>query len=82
MKSIGELRTTLGFYPQEINSAVAYFAENIKIDFDVFLPSKGINLQRELVWNINQKREIIWSMLMGRNIPRMAMINVLLDNEY
>ena len=75
MKTILELRTTLRFKPQEANSSIRYFAENCKIDFDVFLPSKGINLQRDYVWTIEQKRELIWSVLMNRHIPRMAMLN-------
>jgi len=79
MKNISELRTTLKFNPQEINSQVGYFAEKIKIDFDVFLPTKNMNLQRDFVWTIDQKRELIWSILMNRNIPRMAMMNVITD---
>ena len=77
MKTISELRKTLNFIPHEINSQVKNFAENVKIDFDVYLPTKQMNLQREFVWNIDQKRELIWSILMNRNIPRMAMMNVL-----
>jgi hypothetical protein len=75
MKSIRELRTVLTFHPQEINSTVKYFAEKCKIDFDVYLPSKRMNLQRDFVWNLRQKRELIWSVLMNRNIPRMAMFH-------
>lgn len=76
MKTIRELRTVLRFHPQEINSSIKFFAENNNIDFDVFLPTKGINLQRDYVWNIEQKRELIWSVLMNRHIPRMAMLNI------
>jgi uncharacterized protein with ParB-like and HNH nuclease domain len=79
MKSIGELRTTLNFTPHEINSQVKYFAEHVNIDFDVFLPTKNMNLQRDFVWTIDQKRELIWSILMKRNIPRMAIMNVVSD---
>jgi hypothetical protein len=81
MKTITELRTTLKFHPQECNSRIRYFAEHCNIDFDVFLPSKGINLQRDFVWTIEQKRELIWSVLMNRNIPRMAMINTVVDGQ-
>ena len=77
MKTISELRRSLNFIPHEINSQVKYFAENVKIDFDVYLPTKQMNLQRDFVWNIEQKRELIWSILMNRNIPRMAMMNIL-----
>lgn len=81
MKTISELRKTLNFVPHEINSQLRLFSENNKIDFDVYLPSKGINLQRDFVWNIDQKRELIWSILMNRNIPRMAMMNVIVDKS-
>jgi hypothetical protein len=81
MKPISELRTTLSFFPQEINSSVRYFSEKVIIDYDVFLPSRKINLQRDFVWNLAQKRELIWSILMKRHIPRMAMINTI-ENVY
>lgn len=81
MKTIRELRTVLKFHPQEINSSIKYFAECCDIDFDVYLPSKGINLQRDYVWTIYQKRELIWSVLMNRHIPRMAMINISVDKD-
>jgi len=81
MKTINELRKTLTFIPQEINSGIKYFAENAKIDFNVYLPTRGFNLQRDFVWDIEQKRELIWSILINRNIPRMAMMNVLIENE-
>jgi hypothetical protein len=76
MKSIKELRTTLNFYPEEINCWLKQMAKK-NIDFDVFLPTKGMNLQRDFVWNIFQKRELIWSILIRRQIPRMAMINII-----
>lgn len=81
MKTISELRTSLSFNPHNINSSVGYFAEQVKIDFDVFLPTKQMNLQRDFVWNIEQKRELIWSVLMNRNIPRMAMMNIIVDSN-
>ena len=79
MKTISELRNVLSFHPQEINSSIRFFAEKCKIDFDVFLPTRNRNLQRDYVWTIDQKRELIWSVLMNRHIPRMAMINVVMD---
>ncbi|QQO97063.1 protein of unknown function DUF262 [Cellulophaga phage Nekkels_1] len=81
MKTITELRTKLNFHPQEINSQIKYFSEKCIIDYDVYLKTKGINLQRDFVWNIHQKRELIWSMLMNRKIPRMAMMNVILKGD-
>lgn len=73
MKSIQELTRTLRLHPQEINSSIKHFADQT-IDWDVYLPSKDMNLQRAFVWTIDQKREIIWSILMKRHIPRMAII--------
>ena len=81
MKTIRELRTVLKFHPQEINSSISYFAEHCKIDFDVYLPTKNRNLQRDFVWTIEQKRELIWSVLMNRHIPRMAMINIVSETK-
>lgn len=80
MKTIRELRGTLRFNPQEINSFVKFFKTE-KIDWDVYLPSKGKNLQRDFVWSLDQKREIIWSILVKRNIPRMAIVNTI-DQVY
>jgi len=77
MKTIKELRNVLRFHPQEINSLVSFFAKHRfdgKLDFDVYLPTRGFNLQRELVWTLKQKQEIIWSILMRRHIPRMAIL--------
>ena len=81
MKTIKELRAVLRFRPTEANSSISYFANNCNIDFDVYLPTKGINLQREYVWSIEQKRELIWSVLMNRHIPRMAMINIIASKD-
>lgn len=74
MKTIRELRTTLRFHPQEINTSVKFFAEQVSLDFNVYLPSIKMNLQRELVWNDLQKSELIMSILMNRHIPRMAVV--------
>ena len=49
-----------------------------KLDFDVFLPSKGMNLQRDLVWSQEQKEAFIESIIVRRNIPP---ISVILDNN-
>lgn len=79
MKTIRELRTVLRFQPQEVNSWLKFMTEKA-IDFEVFLPSKNKNLQRDFVWDILQKRELIWSILMNRHIPRMAMINIITED--
>lgn len=38
-------------------------------DFDVYLPSRNFNLQRELCWTGFQKEQLIWSLLRRRPIP-------------
>jgi uncharacterized protein with ParB-like and HNH nuclease domain len=81
MKTIGELRNILRFQPQEVNSSISYFADHCNLDFNVYLPTKGRNLQRDYVWTIEQKRELIWSILMNRHIPRMAMVNIITNKE-
>lgn len=72
----------------EITSLVSKFTFNIsrntsidtfdyrhyKFDFDVFLPSKGFNLQRPLVWELWQKQEFILSILKESPIPKIVLI--------
>jgi len=74
MKTIKELRGSFDLHPQESGATLKYF-KKYKIDFDVFLPTIGINLQRSLVWTLFQKRELIWSMLISRRIPCLTLIN-------
>ena len=47
-----------------------------KFDFDVYLPSKKINLQRPLVWMLDQKRSLIESVLFRRTIPPVSVIEL------
>lgn len=74
MKRINELRGNLDLHPQEISSQIKYF-KMLDIDWDVYLPTRGKNLQRDFVWTLEQKRELIWSVLIGRHIPHCAIIN-------
>ena len=78
MKSIKELRS-IDLKIGEVASSIKYFMMN-NIDWDVYLPSKGKNLQRGFVWSLEQKRELIWSVLIGRHIPHVALINTI-DRE-
>jgi uncharacterized protein with ParB-like and HNH nuclease domain len=80
MKSIKELRSLIDFYPSEVGSSISYFSKQ-NIDFDVFLPTKGKNLQRPFVWTIEQQRELIWSVFIGRKIPHCAIINIVDHNN-
>ena len=45
------------------------------LDFDVYLPTKGINLQRPFVWTLFQKQELILSILKNLNISTMSFIH-------
>ena len=48
--------------------------EEYRIDFDVFLETKGKNLQRPFVWTLLQKQELILSMLKGIALPAICII--------
>ena len=52
-----------------------------KWDFDVYLPSKNMNLQRPLVWKLDQKRSLIESVIIRRAIPPISVI-LTLDDVY
>ena len=43
-------------------------------DFDVYLESKGKNLQRDLVWSLYQKQQLIISVLKGIKIPGLCVV--------
>ena len=43
-------------------------------DFDVFLPSIGMNLQRPFVWTVLQNQQLIESILKGCPIPKITVI--------
>ena len=43
-------------------------------DFEIYLPTRGINLQRPLVWTDKQKGELIYSIYAQRYIPAIYLI--------
>lgn len=45
-------------------------------DFEVFLPTKGLNLQRELCWTLEQKQALIISMLRNMNFVPFVIIQL------
>ena len=73
MKTLREVQSIFTLHPQETASRISYLMKQ-NIDWDVFLVSKNMNLQRDFVWDIIQKRELIWSILIGRHIPHCAII--------
>lgn len=74
MKSLKEIKGNFDLHPEECSSRISYF-KSLDIDWNVYLPSRNKNLQRDFVWTIDQKRELIWSVLIGRHIPHCAIIN-------
>lgn len=74
MKTLKQLRN-FDHRVGEVCISVRYFLQNT-IDWDVYLPTKGKNLQRDLVWTLDQKRELIWSVFMDRHIPHCAILNI------
>lgn len=63
-----------------INTGVAIFKivhvveGRIKLDFDVYLSSIGVNLQRPLVWSLLQKQQLILSILKGQKLPPITLV--------
>ena len=49
---------------------------NITIDWDVYLPTKQMNLQRPLVWTLEQKQELIYSIFKGIQLPPISLIQI------
>ena len=79
MKTLKQLRSEFGTLISKVRT-MSYgldylFNERTTLDFDVYLPTRGINLQRELVWSLEQKQEFIMSIIYGRHIPNIALIN-------
>jgi hypothetical protein len=52
----------------------ALLRHEYKFDFEVFLPSKGFNLQRDFCWTLMQKQQFILSILKENPIPKVAVI--------
>ena len=48
-------------------------------DFDVYLPTYGINLQRPYVWELFQQREFIMSILLEKPIDSLVIVQDLKD---
>lgn len=46
------------------------------IDWDVYLPTYGFNLQRPFVWTIDQNRELIMSILRENFIPKISVVQI------
>lgn len=62
--------TTIFMYAQDLITG-KYGRE---FDFDMFLPSKGKNLQRPLIWSLFQKQQLIISILKGIRVPGITVV--------
>lgn len=67
-KNLG-LAFAVDLYNLLINKRYGY-----NFDFDVFLPTKGVDLQRPFVWTLEQQEELIWSLLFERTIPNLTFV--------
>jgi hypothetical protein len=52
-----------------------------RMDLDVYLPTKGRNLQRAFVWTELQCQELIMSILVGRAIPPIRYVSLIVCGE-
>lgn len=82
MRNLSELRSNILFSRSQKGSLTSIKYLNGKnIDFDVFLPTKNMNLQRGHVWSIRQKRELIMSILLRRFIPRVSILSIYVSDK-
>lgn len=73
------LKTFQKKYTHHINKGLSFYKisewpEYFKIDFNVFLPTKGLNLQRDFVWTIEQKQSFILSILKDQKVNSIVVI--------
>ena len=66
--NLGEAEWFLEYYPEQV--------DNPYIDWDVYLPKYGRNLQRPFVWTNKQKAELIKSILRDIEIAPLTIIQV------
>jgi hypothetical protein len=77
MLKLNDIRRKLSFKIHEtsmVHGVSDFERYGYTIDYDVFLKSKGKNLQREFCWTIEQKAELIISMLKGIKIANISVI--------
>ena len=72
-----DVRKDLPFQTHHVNlfwNVYSIIKDNRTIDFDVFLPSKGINLQRPFCWTLEQNQQLILSVIKKLYIPKLAVL--------
>lgn len=55
---------------------ISRIRERMDLDFNVYLPSKGMDLQRELCWTLEQKRALVLTVLRDQPVSPMVVIQV------
>lgn len=66
---------SVGYMQRQIDN------NQITIDYNVYLSSVGINLQRPLCWSLTQKQQLILSVLKGVYIPPISIIQTMYYNR-
>ncbi len=75
--TLQEVVKELPFKTHQVNlfwRVYSIIENNLNIDFDVYLPTKGLNLQRRFCWNLEQKQQLILSVIKGIYIPKLAIL--------
>lgn len=74
MKTIADFRN-FKFKPTRYDMpGISDLKDFYEWDFDVYLPSRGFNLQRDFCWSLGQKQELVMSVLYGRPIPGISLV--------
>jgi len=82
LKSVRDLRNDSGIWKYRMegqmpNVKMLYQLYNKGLlDFEVFLPSLGLNLQRAYVWNKQQRSRLIESVLTSFFIPYISVVRI------
>jgi hypothetical protein len=76
MKTVREFREPYRQFTdiETLDTSVTFLKKYNELDFDVYLPTRDMNLQRKFVWDDKQKRELIYSILIGRKLPSFAFV--------
>lgn len=78
--SLSDVRFEHEFTTNKDTTVFAYLRDAVigkygkTLDFDMYLPTKGKNLQRDLVWTLFQKQQLILSVLKGIRIPSITVL--------
>lgn len=70
-----DIRRVFDFYSKRADFLLDK-EEDRQIDFDVFLPTYGRNLQRSYFWDSFQQQEYIWSLIYQRFVPSILYVYI------